>query len=159
MIIALSAMELFTASMIGVGRQIKSLQSGRADNHGMKSDMGFHYHIIGACGEAVVAKFMGYFWLGSVDSFKAPDVGAYQVRTSSRDYLIIRKGDRDEEIFVGVRKINDLQYELLGWIIGACAKQNEFLQSPADRPPAWFVPKQRLNSIDKLGGKANGNTK
>ena len=155
MIIRLTPMELFTAAMIGVGRQCKSQQDKRHDMHGMKADMGFHYSIIGACGEAVVAKFLGYFWLGSIDTFKAPDVGAYQVRTSTRDYLIIRKGDRDEEIFIGVRKLNDLQYDILGWIIGACGKQNEFLQSPADRPPAWFVPKERLSSIEKLTRKEN----
>lgn len=109
-------------------------------------------HVEGALGELAVAKALGMYWSGSINGFRAPDVGqSIQVRTRSRhDYdLIVRDSDADEAAFVLVTG-SAPEYHVRGWMRGALAKRDEYRQEHGGRPPAYFVPAAHLLSLGAL---------
>lgn len=143
--------EYAMASEIGRLRQLTSVRRGSADNHGF-SGAGWSEHIEGACGEMAVSKLLGVYWDGGIDTFKSADIGKkIQVRTrSSHSYeLIVRPDDHDDDIYVLVTG-KCPKYRIWGFITGSNAKRSEYIQTHANRPPAYFVPKEALVSIEKL---------
>lgn len=146
--------EVAMASFVGWMRQIKALQAGKQDCHGYKG-LGWSDHIEGACGEVAVAKTLGRYWDGSVNTFKADDLPGLQIRTRSQDdyQLIVRPKDGDEATFVHVTG-RCPTYSVRGWIIGAEAKRPEWLQNYGGRPAAYFVPTAMLNDIEHLRNTA-----
>lgn len=142
--------EAAMASDIGRLRQLSSVKSGRQDAHGYQG-AGWSEHIEGACGEMAVAKALGVYWNGSIDSFQADDLPGMQIKTRSRhDYeLLVRPGDNDESVFVLVTG-QCPEYEIRGWIKGGDAKRQEWLRDYGGRPPAYFVPHDSLLSADQL---------
>lgn len=144
----LTPYELHLAASVGVRRQIEAMSAGRPDRHG-HSGAGWNLHLEGACGELAVAKALGRYWDGSVNTFKkGGDVGAVQVRTRSKhEYeLIVRQGDRDSDVFVLVTGVAP-SYRVRGWLRGGDAKRPEWEKTHGDRPPAWFVPHAALKSF------------
>lgn len=140
--------EYAMASEIGRLRQLTSVRRGSADNHGF-TGLGWSEHIEGACGEMAVSKFLGIYWDGGIDTFKKADIGAtIQVRTrSSHSYdLIVRPDDYDDDIYVLVTG-KCPTYRIWGYISGSEAKKNEYIQTHANRPAAYFVPKNALKEI------------
>ena len=142
--------EYAMASDVGRMRSLASIRQGLKHKYGMVT-AGWTEGIEGACGELAVAKVLGIYWDGSVNTFKSPDVGDLQVRTRSKDHydLIVRPEDSSSEIFVLVTGTCP-SYAVHGWIRGADAKQREFLKDYGNRPPAYFVPKNRLRPIEEL---------
>lgn len=139
------------ASEIGRLRQLASIRRGSVHKYGFTGS-GWTEHIEGACGEMVVSKFLGIYWDGSVDTFKAPDVGLkIQVRTRSmHNYeLIVRNDDSDDELYVLVTG-KCPSYRIHGYIAGRDAKKREFLQTHGNRPSAYFVPHAALLNIADL---------
>lgn len=146
--VRLAEHEIVMAAGVGVRRQAEALAKGLPDKHGFEGE-GFAVHIDGALGELAVAKATNRFWNGSVSTFKAGgDVGRIQVRTRSKDWydLIVRRDDRDDDAFVLVTGRCPV-YKVWGWIRGADAKREAFLQTHGDREAAWFVPKDALVAI------------
>lgn len=146
--------ELELAAAVGLRRQLSSMRDQREDRYGF-SGPGWSIHIEGACGELAVAKAMGRYWNGGVDTFKGPDVpgqaadtGSIQVRTrSNRDYdLIVRPNDADQDVFILVTG-RAPEFEVHGWIRGREAKQEMWLRTYGDRPPAYFVPQAALQRL------------
>ncbi|VIO80084.1 hypothetical protein [Bradyrhizobium ivorense] len=148
--VELSLHEVLMAAEVGLMRQIAAIKRKLPDRNGFEG-AGWNVHIEGACGELAVAKALGLYWTGSVNSFKCGgDVGAIQVRTRSRaDYeLIIRDDDRDEDVFVLVTG-RCPTYEVIGKIIGRKGKRDEWRRCHGGRQAAWFVPHAALSAIDE----------
>lgn len=101
---------------------------------------------LGVAGEIAFALWLGRPWEDNIDSFKDPDVGAYQVRTVPKPglKLIIRPEDHDDHIFVLVVRERSSTFRMAGWTVGQCGKIDAFLRAPAGRPAAFFVPKKVL---------------
>jgi hypothetical protein len=148
--VTLEQFEWAMAVGVGIRRQMASIS--RPDNHGFHGD-GWGVHIEGACGEMAVAKAVNVYWDGSVNSFRRPDLPGIQVKTRSEDFydLIVRPCDDDDAAFVLVSGKSP-SFTIHGWIRGAEAKQEAFLQTHGGRPPAYFVPKDRLRPIGELHG-------
>lgn len=138
------------ASEIGRLRHLVSVKRGLLDQHGFTGD-GWAEHIEGACGELAVAKALGRYWDGSVNTFEQPDLPGLQVRTRSQTYydLIVRPADSDDDLFVLVTG-RCPRYVVRGWIKGADAKQEQWLQTHGNRPGAYFVPQSALHEMSKL---------
>ena len=150
--IQLSLTELLMASDIGRMRQLTALKRKLQDKHGAQKENGWQLHIEGACGEMAAGKALGIHWEGSVCTFKrGGDVGSLQVRTRSQGHyeLIVRKDDRDEDVFILVTGMAP-NYEVKGWITGADAKQERWLQRHGGREAAFFVPTTELKSLEDI---------
>ena len=152
MIIKLQPYEWAMAASVGMRRNMSAIADGRPDQHGFIGE-GWGVHIEGACGEMAVAKALGVYWDGSVNTFKGPDVGSIQVRTRSEDYygLLVRAKDADDDVFVLVTGRSP-EFVIRGWLRGSEAKREEWLSSHGGRPPAYFVPQERLRPIGELHG-------
>lgn len=153
--VTLDWFELALAAEVGVRRQLESFREGRRDLYGAKSaegggrGRGWHLHIEGAAGELAVAKALGRFWNGSVNTFRqGGDVGAVQVRTRSRHWYdpIVRTHDRDEDYFVLVTGVAP-SFRVVGWIRGADAKRPEWLRDHGGHGEAYFVPRDGLTAF------------
>ena len=148
MIVKLSWHELAMATEIGRLRNLANIKYQRKDSTN-QTRYDWHNHLEGACGELAVAKALGRYWDGSVDTFKKPDVCGFQVRTAlSHKNLIIRPIDSGEDNFVLVTG-NSPVYEIHGWIKGSEGKQDQFWRTDV-RSPAWFVPIKYLNPFETL---------
>lgn len=150
--IVLTLGELHMAAEIGVLRQLEAIRKKLPDRHGFDGDTGWTIHIEGAAGEIAVAKVLGKYWGGTVNTFKSEgDVGKLEVRTRSKDYydLIVRDNDKDDSIFILVTGKSPT-FNVVGWILGKDAKNPEWKQTYGDRPSAYFVPQKELKSIEFL---------
>lgn len=145
--------EAAMAVNVGWMRQFKAMTAGKHDCHGYAGD-GWSEHIEGACGEMAVAKSLGIFWDGSVNTWKAADLAGMQIRTRSRHEweLIVRPGDDDKAAWVLVTG-RCPHYVVRGWIAGADAKRADWLQNHGNRPPAYFVPQHALRPMEELYGR------
>lgn len=145
--VTLARHEVELAAGVGLRRQVDAVTAGRPDRHGY-SGLGWTEHVEGACGELVVARFLGRYWDGSNGTYRsAADVGAVEVRTRSRhDYdLIIREDDTPGSVFILVTG-RAPAYWVRGWIRAADAREHpEWRQAHGGREPAWFVPVAALN--------------
>lgn len=153
--VSLTTSEMQQAALIGCQRQIESLRAGLVAANGFKGT-GWSEHVEGACGEIAFAKASNRYWPGGVNTFKEADLLDHvQVRTRSGGQcvdLIVRNGDKDNDIFVlVVGRAPD--YVVEGWTLGAIAKQRKYLQSYGGRVPAYFMPSADLMPFPiKLGG-------
>ena len=111
-------------------------------------------HIEGACGEIAVAKAMGKYWGGSVNTFKKGgdiDSTGWEVRTRSKDSydLIIRKDDPDGRKFILVTGVSP-SFKIWGWIKSEDAKRAEWLENYGGHKEAYFVPKDKLRGMETI---------
>jgi hypothetical protein len=150
--VKLTGSELYLAAQIGIARQMEAMRKGLPDKHGFDGLEGWTVHIEGAAGEMAVAKALGLFWNGSLNTFKTQaDVQRLEVRTRSKHYyeLLIRPNDDSDALFVLVTG-RAPDFEVKGWIRGSEAKKQEWLQNHGGRPPAYFVPHDALRQLDEL---------
>lgn len=111
--------------------------------------------IIGACGEMAAALALNVFWSPSVNTFHAVSdlPGNVEVRstpkTTGRVSLIIRDNDPDDRVYVLVVGVPPT-LDVVGWYIGADAKQPHYLSDPGEKRPAWFVPRAELHAVEVL---------
>ena len=147
--INLNWFEINAAAEVGIRRHIESLRKGLKDAHGFDGKNGWSLNINGALGEMAFAKQQNVYYDGSVNTFKLPDVGQYQIRTTFMDYLIVRPGDSDEDIFVMVQNKCPL-FEIVGFMLGADAKRFNLTDRGNGRPPAHFVPAANLSDPRQL---------
>lgn len=142
--------ETAMASEIGRLRQLAAIKAGLLDRHGYAGN-GWSEHIEGAMGELVVAKVLGIYWDGSVNTFSRDDLPGLQVRTRSETYydLIVRPSDPDDATWVLVTG-KCPSYVVRGWIKGSDAKQPQWMKDHGSRPDAFFVPQEALRPILEL---------
>ena len=144
--IKLTDYEIRMVVNVGIERRIQSIDMGLKHKYGYDGDSSWDINIEGAAAEQALAKALDCYWDGSVGTFKKPDIGTnIQVRMTklSNGSLIVRESDCiDDYYFLVIGKIPN--YEIVGYILGQDARQDEFWQTPNGRSGAWFVPQSKL---------------
>ncbi|HEX8201299.1 MAG TPA: hypothetical protein VF590_12495 [Isosphaeraceae bacterium] len=105
--------------------------------------------INGAAAEIAFARAIGEAPSLSVNSFGAPDVAGYHVRSTDRPRgrLIVRPGDPASNLYVLV--IGQSQrWRVIGTITGAEAMRPEFWYDRNGRPGCYMVPQESLRRLD-----------
>lgn len=148
--VTLTWYEVAMATHVGWMRQISVIQHNRTRNNGFHGG-GWTEQLEGACGELAVAKALGVYWNGGVDTFKGADVHGLQVRTRSKhEYeLIIRDNDKPTDRFVLVTGTAP-HFEIRGWIDCADARRPEWRRNHGGFAPAYFVPHSELRPMESL---------
>lgn len=145
----LTSYEIWMAGSVGLSRNINSLKRGSKNTYGLEGLNDWQIHIEGALGEIALAKTLGMYWDGSVDTFKNKgDVGILEVRTTSKhtNCLLLREKDDPKKIYWLVTGICPT-YRIQGWLKGEDGMKSEFFRQDV-RYPAWFVPIDKLNTPD-----------
>lgn len=154
MIIELNNIDFRKAVKIGEQRQEEALVKNLPDKYGFDGVAGLAIHIEGACGEMAVAQALDIPWDATVNTFKSlPDLrNGIEVRTRSKsEYdLLVRADDKDDKIFVLVIRKGPQKFDVIGWILAKDAKQEQWIKTYGNRPPAYFVPKEHLLKIESL---------
>lgn len=142
------------AATVGVMRRLASLNRGETNKINNK-DFGWHTDIEGACAECAFAKGMGWFWDGSVNTFKRPDVGIIQVRHTQypKGCLAFRVGDDEDDRFVLVTGTHP-EYTIRGWLFGHEIMRDEWIYDDSGKQPkVWFAPQEHLRPIGRESWK------
>jgi len=119
----------------------------------------FDPDIVGAVGEAAVAKALNYFWLGNGSALDyAGDVGPFHVRATEREGGCLILHDRDDDsaqYYLARLKLEGLapSVELSGWIYGRDGKRQDYWRTDV-RCPAYFVPQAALRPVEETPSAA-----
>ena len=148
LVITLTGLEIGIAAGIGCTRQIESRSKGRVDHSG-KVELLWEYDINGAIGEYVVAKSLNVFPDVRLGTFKLPDIGKLQVRTTLYDNgcLLVRTRDSSDDLFALVVGVSNqlFTYRIAGCLRGDEAMQPQWLTDKGNgREPQYFVPQSAL---------------
>jgi len=152
------------AAKVGMARAFSSFRAKHNPyKYGLKKDeFGFfEMDIRGAAAECAVAKGLGLYWDGSVDTFHdKADIGeSIEVRSvkDTQRQLLVRPNDPVEgRIYVLIvdlwRMGTSPNYVIRGWLPGEECKQDKYETDfgRKDRPPCYGIPAQDLNPIKKL---------
>ncbi len=139
-VIQLTFPELWQGAQAGCYRRLTGIKCNMNKNkHASKSD--WATDIDGAIAEIAFAKHMGFYWDASNCSFKQPDVGLWQVRSTrhSDGCLIIRPNDKNEEERFVLAISDETSVALIGWIQVKDAKKEIFWNADG-----WWVPQSIL---------------
>ena len=149
---------------VGCRRRIRSIQQNlrtAGDASGKDPDTWTH-NIEGAIGEMAVAKALGVYWSGSVDTFKnLLDIENFEIRCRTRpNYeLFVRPHDPGDRWYLLVLGESDNRkeegkppiYRVVGVMRGSDAKRPEWLKNPGKGfKPAYFVPTDQLIDIENF---------
>lgn len=145
--VTLTEAEIVYAASAGAVRRLRNEREGLEEAHGVKRDdgNGWDREIVGAIGEIAVAKALRVYWNGNGTDRKRPDVGPWDVRSTSLPHgkLIIHKNDPDERvIFLVTGKAPTLSVR--GWLRAIDGKRPEYWDDKKPRP-AFFVPQDKLH--------------
>jgi len=143
--------EYAMAAEIGSLRRRTALQRGSQNSHGAL-DLSWTEDIEGAGAELCVAKALGIYWNGGIDTFKSSDLGVnIQVRwtPSHSNNLIVRDADSDDDYYVLVTGTLPTM-RIHGYAKGDYAKNDYWKRAPNGRPPAYFVTKDYLRPVGEL---------
>lgn len=149
--ITLTEAEMRFAAYGGVERQLNAIGKRRGDQFRPRDYWGTH--VLACMAELAVAKWRGRYWSPAYDRENLPgssDVGAGEVRSSTNidSPLILRPRDekKGEAGFVLVVTEPPVMH-LVGWAYGREVMAEEFWR-PTPEPAAWFMPQDRLRTID-----------
>jgi hypothetical protein len=153
-VVTLDWFEVEMAAIVGVRRRVEARwRQGRTDLHSVPGEAvpssNWETHVEGTVAELAYAKARGRFWNGSINTYrKGGDVGDVQIRMRTRHdgRLIVRPSDRDSDYFVLVTGWAPT-YRVHGWMLGADAKQERWLENPGGQGEAFFVPQSELHPI------------
>lgn len=137
---------MISAAMNGVMRQVQNLKGDRTDVYGAALEDGWKIAIAGTLGEMAFAKWSGIYNCG-VGTFRGPDVGRYEVRTSHNRNarLILHPDDKDDAIYWLLNGFNG-HYRVRGWTFGRDGKNSEYWEDPTGTDRfAFFVPHDKLH--------------
>lgn len=148
--VTLDDSEYLHALIAGCLRRANARAKGRKNFYGAQSADAELLDMIGAVGEAVVAKHLNQFWAGA-GVFRGDDVGRYQVRSTTYDsgHLVLNRNDSDDTPYILVC-VNSGVGKIRGWVYGREGKQPQFWRDMSGRGPAFYVPQSALRSIDTL---------
>lgn len=147
--------DVYWGATVGIQRNVLSIKQKQEHWPPLTvSSYQWMNHVEGAIAELVVARWLGVEWAATVNTFrKGFDVSNYQVRWSSKGVgageLVVRPRDKDAQLFISVRGTAP-DYELLGWMRGADAKQEKWKSNPQNRGEAWFVHQDLLKDLGDL---------
>jgi hypothetical protein len=147
--LTLNANEVLVAGYVGMRRNAEARFNRRKARFPEKviGEL-WGFHIESAHAELCVAKALGLYWGFGVCTFHVEDIenSGIEVRWSGR-----RKDCKirpDDKGFIVSVSGQCPDYEIKGWIKAEDGKKEEFYR--ADPPPAYFVPHERLKSIEEL---------
>ena len=146
--------EITMGAAVGVARRVRSLAQGLTDSYGYNGeDDVWSREVNGALAEMAVAKHLGLYWDGSVDTFKRPDVGTLQVRHTVRldGCLILRPHDPGDGIYVLVTGQAPM-FTIVGCLRGEDGRRDEWVRDPGSVRPAHFVPQSELRPLERISG-------
>lgn len=155
MIVILKEYELMMAASVAVRRQVTSLVKGYKNKYGAKEEEAWQIAVEGACGECAFARAMNWYWDGSENTFKRPDVGNIQVRT--RCVNPRKRYNFDHELYIRPGEVGTFalvtgiapRYEVHGWF-NALEVRDEWLRKHGGRPEAYFIPNKFLHPLETL---------
>lgn len=144
--------EYLHALIAGCMRRASARARGRKNYYGAQSADSELLDLIGAVGEAVVAKHQNRFWAGA-GVFRGGDVGRYQVRSTTYDsgHLVLNKNDDDNTPYILVC-VNSGVGKIRGWIYARDGKKEKYWRDMSGRGPAFYVPQSDLLPISQLPG-------
>jgi hypothetical protein len=155
--VTLAPHEIQMGAEVAVRRRVSAIEHGMTDAHGYNGEQAWEQEVTSCLAEMAVAKCLGRYWDGGVDTFKRGDVGRLQVRFTKRTdgRLIIRRSDKQEDVFVLVVGFGPTSFEVVGWIRGSEAREDRWLTNMGNgRPECWAVPRHALKKIEAKGGDA-----
>lgn len=145
--------ELEAAAIVGVQRQARAIAMVRTPRFPFKNDSEpWGFHVCGALAEMAVAKYFGVFWNHGVDTFqRIGDVGGIEVRWTAFDpvRLKIKENDNDNSPVVCCSSKRAV-VRLHGWALPKNVRRPEWLSSPREGKPAFFVPLDYLLPMYEL---------
>ena len=143
--IILTQAEMWTACLVGLTRRLVSMRKG-LDKYKHTPFSNFQTDIEGAIAEQCFAKYTRQYWSCSVNSFKEPDVGEWQVRSTTypSGHLIVRPNDHDH-YRVALLTTEGHGAQLHGWIETVDAKQDCYWRPEHD---SWWVPQSALHAFE-----------
>lgn len=150
-VVTLTTHELMRAVIIGVQRNVSAIERNATPSHGRdKALAAWNENIEGAAGELAVAKYFGVAdeWNGNFGDFQAADVRDLEVRTTSwqTGRLIIHPSDPGARRFLLVVGTAPT-FKLVGWMMGATAKREEWWVELQSGRPAYGVPQSALYEL------------
>jgi len=146
--------ELIMCVQAGAMRRIENIVKNNPSL--MPKENAWEADIEAAMAEYAVAKTINEVWYGK-GSPRQMDVGRNnQVRHTLIPHgrLIVQKDDNEDNIYWLVTGC-DGQYQVHGWISGKDAKKTEYWDNPRLDWPAFFVPQDKLNSVESYLGETN----
>jgi len=145
--------QIMMAAHVALMRRTSNMLRQIAPKHGASNGEGsWEIDINGCVGELAVARYLNLFWCGSLNDFKARDVGGMvdvRSRTKQHYELILHPDDPDDVPFV-LAWVNLPYVELSGWTLARDGKFPGFWSDPAGGRPAFFVPKKHLEPMPSL---------
>jgi hypothetical protein len=162
MVITLTKEEARWAMEVGKRRHDECVRKGYRQTDGTFSGNGEVNHMRGAAAELAVAKFLGWQWGATVNTFNdVPDLGeAVEVRSHVRHQRYLRlkqvndseKNDKRNSIFVSVARLGDQRFRIQGWAYGREAMFDAYLveKDPQSHKPEWHFPIEKLHSPESL---------
>lgn len=157
-VVELQWYEIQMGAYVGIARHIRSFKLSQT-NKVQNKDFGWHTDIEGACAEVATAKYLNIYWDGSVDTFKLPDVGNFQVKHTQHPggSLIFRKELDPSYFYILVTGSRPL-YTLRGFMLGEKCMKDEYLSNPNNTKngEAFFFPQNKLWDIGYLKSKIQG---
>jgi hypothetical protein len=148
--------EMLMAAIAGASRQIKAIRKGCRDAHGYDGTDSWTINIEGSAAEMAVAKALGLYYNGSLDTFRTRrDVGRFEVRQTdtSSGRLIIRPSRDPFAIYVLVVGKSP-KFRVLGWFdySGRGVLRDEWLTNfdHPERPKVCAIPQSELRPIAEL---------
>ena len=154
--VTLEKYEFEIAKFVGQARNNSAMAKGSKDHFTLrKGEESEDLHIIGACGEVAVAKYLNIFWDGSVNTYKtSPDLKpSLEVKTTRNPEgdLYIKNHESLEQRFILVaRGVKDkfAVWDIVGWFNGVDAPP--YITENIDGKSCYKVPKEKLHDIKEL---------
>lgn len=148
--VTLDNSEYLHALMAGCLRRVSARQAKRQNYYGALSIDAEMLDIIGAVGEAIVAKHLDKFWCGR-GKFRGGDVGDYQVRTTKyqNGHLLLNNNDYPDIPYILVT-VNNGVGTICGWLYAKEGQRQEYWQDKSGRGGAYYVPQSKLRPIETL---------
>ena len=151
-VVQLAPYEIRMAVAVGTERAMQSIIGKIGDRHICRQDWErWGYDIEAAAAEVAVAKHLGMFFDGSVNTFKRSDLGTqWEVRHTRhpQGHLIIRREDPTYSTYILVVGLVP-RMTVCGWIKGIDGKSpKHWCEMPP--PAAWFVKQIDLYPIDTI---------
>lgn len=148
--VELTDSEYLHALIAGCMRRVSARGAGRQNYYGAEAADAEMIDILGAVGEACVAKHLDNFWLGA-GLFRGDDVGIYQVRSTKYDtgHLVLNKADDPGKVFILVTVCCGVG-KLRGWVWARDGQHERYWKDKSGRGGAYYIPQSDLISMAEL---------
>lgn len=156
--VILNPSEIILAESVAAKRNAENRKVGRRDGKVLKNSIDID--VQGAKSELAVSKALGLKWDGAFLSDElwkiwrnvGHDVQHLEVRSTRHQNgrLILHPDDVDESPFILVLAHADPIFELAGWYLGKDGKKDEWWADVGYGRPCYFVPRNKMNTIDSL---------